>query len=44
MTVLSHDRPFLAVLKTGGNSVITKPFEIPELKRRIEAMTTKVTK
>lgn len=35
MTVRRDDRTFLAALAAGGDGVITKPFEIPELKRRI---------
>lgn len=36
MTVRKDDRSFLNSLDSGGNSFITKPFEIAELREKIE--------
>lgn len=38
MTVVHGDERFFESLKTGGNSYIRKPFEMPALKSRIEAL------
>lgn len=36
ITVRRDDETFVASLEAGGDSVLTKPFEIPELRRKIE--------
>lgn len=36
ITVRQDDESFVASLDAGGDSVLAKPFEIPELKRKIE--------